>query len=103
MSESTTSSSSGGGIGFVGLLTIVFITLKLLGKIEWAWWWVVSPVWIAILAVIAVLIVALGVAGVVAGVSALSERRKRAERLEVARERLLAMSEKRKHSTLSGS
>ncbi len=41
MSESSSSSSS--GIGFVGLLTIVFIVLKLLGKIHWSWWWVLSP------------------------------------------------------------
>ena len=35
-----------GGVGFVGLLTIVFIVLKLLGKITWSWWWVLSPLWI---------------------------------------------------------
>ena len=40
------SSSSSGGIGFAGLLTIVFITLKLLGKIDWPWLWVLSPLWI---------------------------------------------------------
>lgn len=34
---------SGGGIGFVGLLTIVFITLKLCGVISWSWFWVLSP------------------------------------------------------------
>lgn len=39
-------SSSSGGIGFAGLLTIVFITLKLCGKIDWSWWWVLSPIWI---------------------------------------------------------
>lgn len=39
-------STNSGGIGFWGLLTIVFITLKLLGKITWSWWWVLSPVWI---------------------------------------------------------
>ena len=51
------SSSSSGGIGFVGALTIVFITLKLLGYITWAWWWVLSPVWItAIITVIALII-----------------------------------------------
>lgn len=33
-------------IGFPGLLTAIFITLKLLGKIDWGWWWVVSPLWI---------------------------------------------------------
>jgi hypothetical protein len=30
----------------VGMLMIVFITLKLLGKITWSWLWVLSPVWI---------------------------------------------------------
>jgi hypothetical protein len=39
-------SASSGGIGFTGLLTIVFVTLKLLGKISWSWWWVLSPLWI---------------------------------------------------------
>ncbi len=42
MSQSNSSSS---GIGFVGLLTIVFIVLRLLGKIDWSWWWVLAPVW----------------------------------------------------------
>ena len=47
------------GIGFVGLLTIVFITLKLLKVIKWSWWWVLSPIWIDILLVVvlAILIV----------------------------------------------
>ena len=44
MSNSNNSSSS--GIGVTGLLLIVFITLKLLGKITWSWWWVLSPMWI---------------------------------------------------------
>ena len=34
---------SGGGIGFIGLLTIVFITLRLCGVISWSWVWVLSP------------------------------------------------------------
>lgn len=44
----SSNSSSSGGIGFSGLLTIVFIVLKLLGKIDWSWWWVLSPLWISI-------------------------------------------------------
>ena len=36
-------SGGGGGIGFVGLLTIVFITLKLTRVIAWSWWWVLAP------------------------------------------------------------
>lgn len=42
-----TNSSSSGGIEFVGLLTVVFIVLKLLGKVAWSWWWVLSPIWIS--------------------------------------------------------
>ena len=44
---SNTCSSSSGGIGFVGLLTIVFIVLKLTEVIDWSWWWVLAPLWIA--------------------------------------------------------
>lgn len=40
---------SGGGIGFVGLLTIVFIVLKLTNNIDWSWWWVLSPIWISLI------------------------------------------------------
>ena len=46
-----------GGIGFVGLLTIVFITLKLLGKITWSWVWVLSPIWIPIIICVAIIII----------------------------------------------
>lgn len=49
------SSSSSGGIGFFGLLTVVFITLKLLGKIDWSWWWVLAPAWIPLLIGIVIL------------------------------------------------
>lgn len=41
------SSSSGGGIGFTGALTILFIGLKLGKVIDWSWWWVLSPIWIS--------------------------------------------------------
>ena len=44
MNENKTTAS--GGVGFVGLLTIVFIVLKLLHVIDWRWIWVLSPVWI---------------------------------------------------------
>jgi hypothetical protein len=39
----------------IGMLMIIFITLKLLGKIAWSWWWIISPMWIP--AVILLLIV----------------------------------------------
>jgi len=46
MSKSSSSSSS--GIKFTGLLTIVFIVLKLTEVIDWRWIWVVSPIWIGV-------------------------------------------------------
>ena len=55
--SNTTSSSS--GIGFVGLLTIVFITLKLTSVIAWPWLWVLSPIWISVAIFAAVLLIAL--------------------------------------------
>ena len=47
-SQSTKSSVSvNGGVGFIGLLTLVFIALKLTGHINWSWLWVLSPLWIS--------------------------------------------------------
>ena len=40
--------TSSGGIGFAGLLTIVFIVLKLCGVISWSWIWVLCPLWISL-------------------------------------------------------
>lgn len=34
-----------GGIGVLGLLGIVFVTLKLCGVIDWSWWLVTIPFW----------------------------------------------------------
>lgn len=45
-----------GGIGFSGLLTIVFIVLKLCGVIAWKWIWVLAPMWISIAVVLLVVI-----------------------------------------------
>lgn len=36
-------------IGFTGILTIVFIVLKLTNIIQWEWVWVLSPLWITLL------------------------------------------------------
>lgn len=37
-----------GGIGFCGLLTILFVGLKLTGHISWSWLWVLAPLWASI-------------------------------------------------------
>ena len=69
---------SSGGIGFCGLLAIVFITLKLTGHIAWSWWWVLAPLWAPfaiLLGVLAGILIACGVVTVVAAIMAwLSEK-----------------------------
>ena len=46
-----------GGIGFGGVLAIVFIVLKLVGVINWSWVWVLSPIWIPIMLAIIILLI----------------------------------------------
>lgn len=54
MSESKTTTS--GGIGFIGLLTIAFIILKLCNVVQWSWWWVLSPIWITVALVVIIVL-----------------------------------------------
>lgn len=62
MRNKETNTTVTGGIGFCGLLTIVFIVLKLLNKINWSWIWVLAPLWIEfIVAVLTVIIIIIGV------------------------------------------
>lgn len=66
MATSAEVSASGGGVSFIGILTIVFIVLKLTGVIEWTWIWVLSPIWISMSVVIVILFLIMLVA-IVAG------------------------------------
>ena len=47
MSEkaSASATASGGGIGIFGLMTVLFVGLKLTGHIDWPWVWVTAPAW----------------------------------------------------------
>lgn len=51
-----------GGLGFCAVLTLIFITLKLCGVIEWSWLWVLAPLWIETALVLLVVAVAVTVA-----------------------------------------
>lgn len=39
---------AGFGGGFAGLLTVLFIALKLTNHVTWSWVWVLSPMWISV-------------------------------------------------------
>jgi hypothetical protein len=73
---SNTNSSTSGGIGFAGLLTIVFITLKLCNVIAWSWWWVLSPIWISLGLVIGIIVIV----GIIALIAALMSGPKKSKR-----------------------
>lgn len=34
------------GVGICGWMFLIFMTLKLVGVINWSWWWVTAPLWI---------------------------------------------------------
>ena len=53
------SKSNNNGIGFIGLLTIAFIVLKLTHLINWSWLWVLSPIWISVAIAVLIIIIAL--------------------------------------------
>lgn len=55
MSENNNSSNN--SISFVGALQIVFIVLKLIGKITWSWKWVLAPTWISLLVSLIVVVI----------------------------------------------
>ena len=39
---------SSSGMSLVGVLTVIFVVLKLVGVISWSWVWVLSPLWISL-------------------------------------------------------
>lgn len=48
-------------LGIGGVLTIVFVVLKLTNLIDWSWIWVLSPVWIPIVILIILGIISFGI------------------------------------------
>lgn len=33
-------------IGLLGMMFLIFLTLKLTSVIAWSWWWVTAPLWV---------------------------------------------------------
>ena len=56
------SSSSSGGIGFFGMMIILFIGLKVTGYISWSWFWVLAPLLVPLSLILLVLAIAAMVA-----------------------------------------
>lgn len=54
--KSLKNNKGSGGVGFLGLLTILFVALKLTSVINWSWWAVTSPMWGGALFMVAMVI-----------------------------------------------
>ncbi len=50
-----------GGVGFLGLLTVLFVGLKLTGHVDWPWWKVFAPMWLGVALFVAMMLVFLAV------------------------------------------
>ena len=46
-------------LGFLDVLTLIFITLKFTDVINWSWWAVLSPIWIQLVLIIITVIILL--------------------------------------------
>lgn len=58
------------GVNFLELLFLLFLGLKLAGKINWNWWLVFSPIWgplALIIALLVVILLGIGVEAIIDG------------------------------------
>lgn len=76
------SSSNSNGIGVLGLLGCIFVTLKLCGVIDWSWGWVTAPFWGGLALALLIMLVAL-LCALVAG--AISESKFKKIRKDLAK------------------
>jgi hypothetical protein len=65
MSESKININLGPSFGFMGLLSLLFIGLKLGHVIDWSWWWVTCPIWIGMAFWLGIFILFIGFALVI--------------------------------------
>jgi uncharacterized protein (DUF983 family) len=76
---------SRGGPSTLSLLGVAFVVLKLVGVIDWSWWWVTLPFWGPVAFIVGGLL--LGLVTYVVGGAALDTRRARKRRKTLARRR----------------
>ena len=57
-----------GGMGLCSTVFVVFLILKLVGVINWSWWWVTAPLWGGLALVLGIFLMGLLFALFIAGV-----------------------------------
>ena len=54
------------GLSLGGVLTIIFVILKLIGVIKWSWVWVLAPLWISVCLSLIIYLIGLLIIGIIA-------------------------------------
>jgi len=52
----------------VKILVLMFVAAKLVGYIDWSWWWVFSPIWISFIVKTVILIGVVVIAWIISNV-----------------------------------
>lgn len=52
-------------VSYTGVLTLIFVVLKLCNVIDWSWWWVLCPIWISF-ALLFLFVIILGIISIFA-------------------------------------
>ena len=50
-------SNSSSGVGLLGLMFLIFMTLKLMCYITWSWWWVTAPLWVGFAIILTIILI----------------------------------------------
>ena len=72
MSNTNSNSTASINIGLGGILFVVFLVLKLVGVIDWSWWWVTAPLWIPA----AVVLILWIIGAIIIGIATALDKRK---------------------------
>lgn len=64
-------------MGLLELLTVLFVTLKLLAVIDWSWWLVFAPMYVYVAAFIGYLVFVFGMALIVGATEAIGNNKKK--------------------------
>lgn len=67
-------------IGITGLLFVAFVVLQVTGQIDWAWYWIASPLWIPLAVALGLTILFFAIAFPIIWVVELIGKHRRAKR-----------------------
>ena len=61
MSNNSNTTNVNSGVSLASILTVLFVLLKVFGKVDWSWWTVFSPLWISSILALVLFIVAFAI------------------------------------------